>query len=241
MSSGTRQNAILAHLSVVEQERSVRRAEPGLAARVQAIKQYQQRRFTHSYADLLASERFSAAARFFLDELYGPKDFSERDAQFARVVPALVRLFPDDIVATVEALASLHALSEQLDTGMGRQLGSPRVGAAEYIRAWQAAGQPQARRRQVELLLSVGRSLDVLTRKLLFRQTLRMMRGPARAAGLTALQDFLETGFETFRAMRGADEFLALVSDREGRLGEWLFSVDPASPEVRPGALGQLP
>ena len=241
MSSGTRQNAILAHLSVVEQERSVRRAEPGLAARVQAIKQYQQRRFAHSYADLLASDRFSAAARFFLDELYGPKDFSERDAQFARVVPALVRLFPDDIVATVEALASLHALSEQLDTAMARQLGSPQLAAREYIRAWQATGQPQARRRQIELLLSVGRSLDVLTRKLLFRQTLRMMRGPARAAGLTALQDFLEAGFETFRAMRGADEFLSLVSEREGRLGEWLFGVDPASPEVQPGALGQVP
>ena len=46
-----------------------------------------------------------------LDELYGPQDFSDRDAQFARVVPALVRLFPQELVETVAVLARLHALS----------------------------------------------------------------------------------------------------------------------------------
>lgn len=68
---------------------------------------------------MLESKRYGAASRFFLDELYGPIDFTQRDHQFARVVPALVKLFPWQIVDTVGALAALHALSEALDTQMG--------------------------------------------------------------------------------------------------------------------------
>jgi hypothetical protein len=42
-----------------------------------------------------------------------------------------------------------------------------------------------------------------------------MMRKPARLAGLSALQDFLERGFESFAQMRGAAEFLATIQSRE--------------------------
>ena len=113
--------------------------------RVRAIKAYQQRRFIHTYDDLLKHPRYSAAARFFLDELYGPKDFTDRDTQFARVVPALVRLFPQDIVDVVGLLAELHALSEQLDTAMAEHLDGVRVDAPAYIAAWQATGAPAQR------------------------------------------------------------------------------------------------
>ena len=42
-----------------------------------------------------------------------------------------------------------------------------------------------------------------------------MMRGPAAAAGLGSLQKFLESGFDAFQTMRGADEFLKLITLRE--------------------------
>lgn len=82
--------------------------------------------------------------------------------------------------------------------------------------------------------MAVGESLDRLTRKPLLRQSLRLMRGPAQMAGLGALQTFLETGFDTFRAMRGATEFLSTVRQREDRLARGLFQADAAT-------LGQLP
>ncbi|MBC7955198.1 MAG: hypothetical protein H7Y33_04915, partial [Cytophagales bacterium] len=211
-------DSILRHLGVVAHERATRMASPSLLKRVQAIKGFQQRRFSRTYADLLATPRYAGAARFFLDELYGPGDFSQRDAQFARVVPALVRLFPHIVVETVDTLAQLHALSERLDSAIGRHLVSDSVDAPSYIAAWQATGQAVERELQIALTLSVGQSLDELTRKPLLRHTLRMMRGPARAAGLSALQQFLERGFDTFLAMRGADEFLSIVSEREHSL-----------------------
>ncbi|MGE0373694.1 MAG: hypothetical protein AB7Q01_17685 [Gammaproteobacteria bacterium] len=231
---------ILVELEVVNRERAQRAADPSLAASVVALKAYQQQRFARSYADLLASPRYAAAARFFLDELYGPKDFSQRDAQFARVVPGLVRLFPREIVETVEVLAKLHALSETLDTAMARHLIGSAVDRHSYLRAWQATGQPQAREQQIDFTLAVGRDLDRLTRKPLIRASLHLMRGPARAAGLPALQQFLETGFDTFKAMGGAAEFLGTVGARERQLVRALFDAHEAADEDS-GALGQLP
>lgn len=226
--------SLLTELRAVDAERARRAADPELQARVQALKAYQQKRFAATYADLLANPRYAAATRFFLHELYGPGDYRQRDAQFARVVPALTRLFPQEVVDTVAKLARLHALSERLDTRMGEHLLSPDVTAHDYAIAWRACGDPEARQQQIALTVVIGESLDKLTRRPLLRQSLRLMRGPAHIAGLGALQSFLETGFDTFRAMRGAAEFLSTVRQREDTLALALFRGDAA-------ALGQLP
>lgn len=236
---------ILDHLLAVEREREARRRDMALAGRVQAVKAYQQERFRRTYADLLAQPGYRDAAGFFLEELYGPGDFSARDAQFARIVPALTRLFPDEIVSTVERLAALHAVSEALDTHMGRQVANASISAVEYVRAWQATDRRDDRRAQIALTLDIGRRLDRFTRNPMMRHSLRMMRAPARGAGLAALQSFLERGFEAFRAMQGAEHFLSVVSEREQALCELLFTLDPAHVGASPGSpsdlLGQLP
>lgn len=227
---------ILQDLSHVEAERQRRTSDPRLAASVVALKTYQQRRFARSYAALLQSPRFGPAARFFLDELYGPRDFEERDRQFASVVPALVRLFPAEVVETVASLARLHSISEQLDSRMALSFGvEAAVDAPGYVAAWREVGDPEAREQQVSLTLSIGADLDRLTRKPLLRQTLRLMRGPAQAAGLGALQGFLERGFDTFRAMKGSGEFLTEVGRNERLLCAALFGDGDSA------LLGQLP
>lgn len=236
---------ILEHLDAVARERAQRDRDAALHTQVLGLKAYQQQRFRNTYADLLLDTRYAAAARFFLEELYGPEDFTDRDAQFARIVGPLVRLFPREIVATVERLAALHALSERLDTEMARYSATADGWSRDrYVHAWQWVGEPAARQDQVSLLLDVGTSLDKLTRNPLVRHGLRAMRGPAKTAGLGELQAFLESGFDTFRQMRGAQEFLQCVRSRESALCERLFAADvpagarPVSPE---DPLGQLP
>ena len=236
---------ILQSLAAVDAERRRRVAEPALAAGVVAVKAYQQARFERTHADLFANPRYGRAARFFVDELYGPQDFAQRDAQFSRIVPALVRLFPDDIIETVEALAAVHALSERLDSAMAGHLAGALPTRARYVQAWQATGEPPSRLRQLELVMRVGQSLDRHTRSLVLRASLKAMRGPARAAGLGALQAFLETGFDAFGAMRGAREFLATIQARETALVERLFepgAVAAATTGAAPDdPLAQLP
>jgi hypothetical protein len=216
--------AIAAHLGVVDAERRRRTELPGLLSRVTELKAFQQRRFSHTYADLLASARYGAAARYFLAELYGPGDFTTRDAQFARVAPAIVRLFPDEVAETVAILAELHALSESLDTETALHLPDRPVAPLDYVGAWQRAGRAPDRERQIELTLRIAAQLDRITRVPMLRNALRLMRAPARAAGLTELQRSLETGFDVFRAMKGAEEFIALIDSRERALADALFA-----------------
>ncbi|MFT3819365.1 MAG: hypothetical protein QM750_17300 [Rubrivivax sp.] len=216
----------LQHLAVVDAERQARAADPALAARVAELKRYQQCRFEQCYADLLASDRYAQAARFFLQELYGPTDFVERDRQFARIVPKIAAMMPAEVSATVGDLARLHAISERLDSKMAQALPSGELGPVSYVRAWQRVGQEAQRTAQIELVLAIGAALDRFTRRTWILAALRLMRGPAHAAGLAALQAFLESGMESFRSMRGAGEFLAIVRERETALMRALFDTN---------------
>lgn len=234
-----RADRILEHLQDVAQMRA-RSAEDGvLAANLLAIKTYQQRRFTKTYADLLAHPIYAPVAEFFLQELYGPNDFTDRDLQFARTVPALVRLLPDEVVSTVTDLAALHALSELLDTRMATALDKVPISASAYLQAWQQSARPEERSLQIELVLRIGRGLDRYTRSAFLRHTLRLMRKPAAAAGLAAFHRFLQSGFDTFGRMVRADEFLATIQRRETRLAEVLFAADLSA--TLPATLAELP
>lgn len=236
--------SILAHLDAVAAERQARDA--ALGARVTELKAYQQARFSRTHADLLTHAAYGPAARFFLDDLYGPHDFADRDAQFARIVPAITRLFPDEIVDTVESLGELHALSEQLDTQMAARLPGTPWQAPQYLRAWQDLGRQDARQRQLQLVLQLGHRLEHFTRNRWLRQTLKLMRRPARAAGLGALQAFLERGFDTFASMKDAAAFLAMVQTRESAAIQRFFDADAVTVatdgDVALGdPIGQLP
>ncbi len=267
-----RAKAIHQHLDTVATLRRTALAEPGLAERVGAVKRYQARRFERSYAALMQQPQTQRACRFFLDELYGAKDFSRRDAEFARVVPAMVKLFPDEISATVESLAALHALSEGLDVDMARCLagqadasipnGAPNTIASSakvtatttvtitnvttitpdlYRRAWQATGRADDRERQISLVQGVGGSLAAHTRRPMLRRTLKFMRGPAAAAGLSALQNFLEEGFDAFAELPDARAFLNTIAVHERALMARLFAAPAAQPEGPDDLLAVLP
>jgi hypothetical protein len=224
-------DGILGNLHAVEAERRRRSEHADLALKVVALKAFQQRRFTRTYADLLATERYGPACRFFLDELYGPRDFTHRDEQFVKIVSGLVTFFPPGVVATVASVAQLHALSELLDTAMAERLRDAQIAAADYVRAWQAVGRPADRHRQITLTVGVAKTLDRVTSPLM-RKGVRAMRLPARAAGLTDLQRFVEAGFDAFVAMHGAKEFIATVQSREEAFAAAVFAADPAAAGV---------
>ncbi|GMV45109.1 MAG: hypothetical protein AMXMBFR66_05070 [Pseudomonadota bacterium] len=221
---------IIDNIERVDAERARRAADAQLAERTLAVKRWQHARFGRTYADLLASARYGDASRFFLDDLYGPTDFAQRDRQFARIVPGLVRLFPREIVKTVVALSELHALSEQFDSAMAEAVTPDTIDEAAYGRAWRRVGDPAGRERQIALMLEVARALERYTRNPLLRHSLRLMRAPAHAMGLGTLQEFLERGFDTFGRMKGAGAFLDTIAERERALAARFFAGGEAGP-----------
>lgn len=218
----------------VNQLRAQAAQAPQLRAAVAAVKAFQASRFRSTYSDLLATERFRPAVLFFLNELYSDKDYSQRDAQFVRIAGPLERLFPESVVDTAVSMAELHAITERLDAAMARAVLAMGPDAAldnaRYVQAWQSVGHPEYREFQLATVLRVGQDLAQFTRKRGLRTLLTLMRGPAKASGLGALQNFLEAGFDTFGAMTSqggaAQEFLGFIQQREGILIDTLFSAD---------------
>ncbi len=234
-------------VSQVEALRRESLDQPGIGAAVGAIKRYQARRFAGTYADLLAGGPYASASRFFLEELYSDRDYAERDAQFGRIAGAVEKLFPADVADTAVALAELHVLTESLDHAMARLWPLAAEGVSEtaaYISAWRRVDRRPDRERQLVTVLAIGEEMARLTRLPGLRFMLKMMRGPAAAAGLGSLQRFLETGFDTFGQMarrpEGAEAFLRTIRTREEQLIGQLFDADVVSCETRLSAiLGQ--
>jgi hypothetical protein len=211
---------------------------PGLARAVSDVKQLQARRFAGTYDDLLHSPQFKLAALFFLDELYSEKDYSARDAQFARIAGTLERVFPQQVVQTAVSLAQVHRLTEELDLALAQHwmINPGGSEAARYLRAWRAVDRRSDRNTQLRMVVEIGHELDRLTRTPGLRLMLKMMRRPANLAGLGSLQQFLELGFDTFAALgrqsEGVSSFLATVQTREAHLIELMFDGDPVACEA---------
>jgi hypothetical protein len=214
--------ALVRELSRVQRLHAERTGNPILAGSLERVAYWQARRLRMTYADLAADARYGAAIAFFQNDLYGPGDYSHRDADLARVVPMMVKVLPERVIATVALAMELNALSQEFDRVLLARL--PRAdghfSVLEYCKAYRRAGNFPMRRRQIKLIVDIGTALDQHVAKALTRTALAMMRQPARLAGLTSLQDFLERGFAAFRSMGGAEEFLRTIDSRETQIME---------------------
>ena len=193
------------------------------------LRAWQAGRLARTHRDLLESRRFHAAAKFFLTDLYGPRDISRHVEEVRRIVPLMTSVLPDSGLATVAHAMELNALSESLDGAMVEKLGerTAEITEALYSEAYRAVGRAGDRERQIDLIALLGQALDRLTHIRFIGLTLKVMRKPAELAGLGELQAFLERGYAAFGEMRGgADEFVSIVVARERAISGALFAGD---------------
>jgi len=208
-------------LQQVQAVRQQAQANPSLGNALKEIKKFQAARFAATYCDLLASPDFGASAKFFLEELYSERDYTQRDEQFAKVAKFIEITFPEAVVATTLKLAKLHSATETLDQQMAASWlkFSLKDETARYLQAWQSLNCRQQREWQLDTVLHIGMELGTLTQSKGLRLLLRMMRQPASLAGLGDLQRFLESGFDRFAQLsrrKGAvAEFLTTIRERE--------------------------
>ena len=186
------------------------------------VRSYQQLRLAETHQALLQSPRYGAAARFFFTELYTTKDVSQRDRDVERVISVLVKFLPDRALGTLAAALEMDALSESLDAAMAQAARSLqgdarplKLTAERYAEAYRAVGRFNERETQIELVETIGQTLDHLSRMRLVRGLLKLMKAPAHAARVGELHAFLERGYDAFVAMRGAEEFISSIVTKE--------------------------
>lgn len=187
------------------------------AARLCELRAWQAARLERTYCDLRREPRHAAAVEFFLSDLYGARDFSDRDRDLQRALRYLQRALPSAALGVLAQAIELEVLSAELDQAMVGVLTAGAITPASYAAAYRAVGQGVARARQIELIMSIGATLDRIVRHAWIALALRVAHAPAHAAGFGALQDFLERGFAAFRRMRGSARFLQTIRERETR------------------------
>jgi hypothetical protein len=228
--------ALRAHLALAKALRQAANADPALARERLRLREWQAARLAGTHRDLLESPQYGRGAEFFLSDLYGPKDFSERDEEVERILPMLIATLPAAGVRTVDLAVEVDGLSEELDAAVIAEL--RRAGRIEaidepaYAAAYRAAGRRPQRERQIALIGETGAALGRLTRVPFIAMALLLMRTPAHLAGLGELHDFLERGFTAFRSMGDPAPFLALVQQREALVMERLFAGEAAPFEL---------
>jgi hypothetical protein len=214
--------------------------ENGLRPECRMLASWQAGRLRHTYRDLLETSRYRMAVEFFLNDLYGDKDFSARDEGVERVYPVMSRIMPGAALMTISIGIELHAISQELDLDMvavlwGEMEVGDRLDAESYAEAYRRCGNIDARRRQISIVREVGESLDSIVFKPFINNAVKLGRAPARMTGLLELHHFIERGFAAFRAMKGSDEFINAIVRRETDIMTSILAGEPVSDWAPPG------
>jgi hypothetical protein len=224
------------HLARAKALRAAASADPRMAGDRLRLRAWQADRLAATYRDLLDSDRYNAAARFFLTDLYGAKDFSERDHEVERILPTLSATLPASGIRTIALAIEVDALSEELDAAMVAELrrarAMPKITGKAYAEAYRRCGRRDHRELQLKLIGEIGDALAALVRRPFIHAALRLMRGPAKLAGLAELHQFLEDGYNAFHRMGDPTEFLDTVTTREQLILRQLFDDAPRPFEI---------
>ncbi|MGH8082360.1 MAG: FFLEELY motif protein, partial [Lysobacter sp.] len=89
--------------------------------------------------------------------------------------------------------------------------------------AYRTCGLPRLREHQIQLISRVGLGLGKALRMPGILTLLKLSRGPAKAAGLSELQGFLERGFAAFGQLGDVREFIAEIEQDERDIAQQLF------------------
>lgn len=180
------------------------------------------------FGDLHAQEGYAEAIDFVISDLAGI-GISSRDRDLERAAPAITGLLPRRALQTIAAAAEMNARILEVNIGICRQLQADNdlpdvITETEYCIACREASSFDECVEIVHLVTRLGGTLKSLVNIPMIGMTLRAMRMPAYAAGFGALQEFLESGYLTFRKIPDIDHFLSEIEQRATEIFERIYT-----------------
>lgn len=210
----------------------------GVMPIIHQLQHWQCERLLVTHDDLAQQKRYQKAMFFFVDELYGPKDFSQRDADLVRVIPKLAKVLPDKAMNAMDDALSLNALSFDLDMAMAQYLQAhfpdEPINRDNYALAYRHVGRIDDRTHQIDIISHLGDQLADVIKIRGIGMLISLSRRPAKLAGLLALHEFLERGFDAFKALGDVQSFIQPVLVREKAIMQTLLSDELTLPEDNP-------
>ena len=202
---------------------------------VMQLQEWQCKRLLTTHADLRAEPEFAEAMQFFVDELYGPKDFSQRDKDLTRVIPKLAAVLPEKALKALNDALRLNTLSFDLDLDMVNALcelndiedfSRFNIDSDAYATAYRSVDRRHERETQIDIIEQLGLQLADVVRVKGISLLIKMARKPAEVAGVKTLHEFLADGFKSFKKLGNVRDFLDPIVNRERQIMEALLSTD---------------
>ena len=206
-------DSIVANLRRMKAQREVAE-KMGTIDKVIALQDWQCNRLLDTHSELAEQRQYQPAMTFFIEELYGPKDFSQRDADLARVVPKLAALLPEKAMLALRDAVAVNALSFELDLDLADKV-EGQLNSYSYAMAYRKCDRKMDRQKQLNTIYHLGEQLSEVVRIRGVSLLIRLAKKPAQLAGLLSLHEFLERGFSAFKEIGDVHSFIDPVITKE--------------------------
>ena len=201
-----------------------------LLTTIRALQVWQCQRLLLSHQTLYQQHNYQPALDFFINELYGARDFSQRDQDIARVAPKMSKLLPDKAMQSLASALHLYALSFELDFAMAKQLQDKVINRDTYLEAYRACNNPNDRQQQIHLIEVMGNDLAEAVKIRGISSLLLFSRKPAKLAGVQVLHEFINSGYQAFRKIGHIDNFILPIVHIEQGLKDQMFDLNMPNP-----------
>lgn len=189
--------------------------------------------FMPRYDVLRTTQAYSDAIDFVVSDLTGT-GIAQRDRELERVVPTMTKFLPAKALAALATAMVLNARILEINLGIAEQLAAPLaagepISERDYCLATRAVATFDDFDELIAMTRSAGESLARIVKVPMIRSLLKSMRLPARMAGVTDLQTFLERGLDTFVALDDTPRFLDDMETHMRELFGRIFQTPSAS------------
>lgn len=211
---------VLHHAQQSQEAKHERVSGTGLSPQMARLREFQCERIAQTYRDFAAQPQYAPVMQFFLEDLYGARDYTQRDYDAARVHNFLKKFVPAEMLKLVTDAIELTQLSHTLDEKLlwvliqeldFRETLTPEL----YAEAYRRCDNADERERQIELLVGVMHDAATVAHFPLTGVGLRMAKGPMHAAGWHEMYAFLERGQQAFSKVKKPEKFLEAIQERE--------------------------
>ncbi|NTW96941.1 MAG: hypothetical protein HGB28_00105 [Oscillochloris sp.] len=215
------------------QQRALIQQQPIAAAvldpQLALLRMWQSQRLAQTYADLLADPQTGPALRFFLSDLYAPRDFSQRDHDVERIYAFVSQVLPAQTLQVLTAIIALNRLTVALDHDLCRvlvdQLGvTDTITPACYAEAYRICANADVRADQIDRIATVLARVGAGAHLPVISLALFLARIPAQRAGWGEIYDLLSRGYAAFRQLRDVPTFVGIITQRERRILDQIYA-----------------
>jgi hypothetical protein len=196
------------------------------------LRTWQSQRLAQTYADLLADPHSGPACRFFLSDIYAPRDFSQRDHDIEQIYAFLVRVLPSHTLRLLSEVIELNRLTNALDNALcqvlvDQQQVTNSITPEQYAAGYRLCDNYDKRVQQINLITQVLKQVGAGSRLAVVGLAMKLTRGPALRAGWVELYDFLARGYAAFKQLRDMPSFVGAIDKRERRILDQIFAGNP--------------